>query len=216
MSTRYSTRWVCSARLPESFWKRRQVFQGLNFRDFTWIIAREKQFSKINLFKHQSHGLQNSGILMSSGIVRPSPQFPELSNKVIVSLTWVSDISVMGGGGRKWKRKAKVKELDFRKSPSSYLIWPTRASCDIVTRSAVLRPKTLLPLALCSESETTKVDYNKSGGERVEREKHSLPHPHNHLSLANPWGRPDAPVPLSYGKHDWCLLLACKKAAWGF
>ena len=80
----------------------------------------------------------------------------------------------------------KVKELDFRKSPSSYLIWPTRASCDIVTRSAVSRPKTLLPLALCSESETTKVDYNKSGGERVEREKHSLPHPHNHLSPANP------------------------------
>lgn len=36
---------------------------------------------------------------MSSGIVRPSPQFPELSNNVIVSLTWVSDISVAGGGG---------------------------------------------------------------------------------------------------------------------
>ena len=78
---------------------------------------------------------------MSSGIVRPSPQFPELSNNVIVSLTWVSDISVAGGGGkRKWKREAKVKELDFRKSPLSYLIWPARASCDLVTRSAVSRP----------------------------------------------------------------------------
>ena len=82
----------------------------------------------------------------------------------------------MGGGGRKWKREAKVKELDF----------DLRASCDLVTRSAVSRPKTLLPLALCCESETPKVDFHKSGGEQVEREKHSLPHPHNHLSPANP------------------------------
>ena len=80
----------------------------------------------------------------------------------------------------------KVKELDFRKSPLSYLIWPARGSCDLVTRSAVSWPKTLLPLALCCEYETPKVDFDKSGGERVEREKHSLPHPHNHLSPANP------------------------------
>lgn len=170
MSTRYSTRWVCSARLPESFWKRRQVFQGLNFRDLTWNIAREKRFKKINLLKYQSHSLENSGILMSSGIVWPSPQFLELSNNVIVSLTWVSDISVKGGGeGRKWKREAKVKELDFRKSPLSYLIWHMRASCDLVTRSAASRPKMLLLLTLCCKSETPKVNlwqvWGRTSGE---------------------------------------------------
>lgn len=46
---------------------------------------------------------------MSSGIVRPSPQFPELSNNVIVSLTWVSDISVGGGGGEKMEERNEGK-----------------------------------------------------------------------------------------------------------
>ena len=45
---------------------------------------------------------------MSSGIVRPSPQFPELSNNVIVSLTWVSDISV-GGGEEKMEERSEGK-----------------------------------------------------------------------------------------------------------